>query len=182
MVKREVPNLRALGVTTRRNAEQILEDQGFVLGVVSLTTDNDRDPGVSAQVPRGGSQADEGTTVNFRLNEPTVTPDDGMVPMPDLSNMDPDEAEIELRSFGINFDRNRSFRHVASGLLRDTFVGQRPLKGTPVNRDNPNPAIEIMFADPDLLQRREVRRIHRQTPEPKKPGLIRRFIDYKPTN
>jgi beta-lactam-binding protein with PASTA domain len=175
MAKREVPNLRSLGVTTRRQAEQILEDQGFVLGTVSVTTDNDRDPGVSAQVPRGGSQADEGSTVNFRLNEPTVTPDDGMVPMPDLSNMDPDDAEIELRSFGINFDRNRSFRHVASGLPRDTFVGQRPLKGAPVNRDNPNPAIEIMFADPDLLQRREVKRAHRTPPEAPRPGIVRRI-------
>ncbi len=174
MAKREVPNLRALGIVTRRKAEDVLEEHGFTLGAVNVTTDNDRDEGISAQVPRGGTQAEEGLPVSFRLNQPTITVDSGMVSMPDLTGMYPEEAEARLLSLGINFDRNKAFREVASSLEDGTVIGHTPPPEEQVKAAKPEGTFEVRIAKNDLVQRR-ISRTHREQPEPKKPGIVRRI-------
>jgi eukaryotic-like serine/threonine-protein kinase len=107
-------------------ASQILQNRGFEVDIVPVVNPDVERDHVAAQDPRPGTEAPEGSTVTI-----TVSTGPGEAPVPEVTGLQQDEAEDQLREAGFEPRVERVFSDdVRSGRVVETA----PPAGTTLER------------------------------------------------
>lgn len=155
----KVPDLS--GLRTEEEIRERLRQANLRLGAVRRFTRQWTPLGVVAQVPIAGTSVPLGTEVDVDINEENATGSipplfgpapratGGRVPMPRVIGMTEDEAQKELRRYGLRLTSANTYKVHDEYARKGEVMYQWPEPGTPVDPNDPTvPKVQICVGKP----------------------------------